>query len=328
MIPATMKQLRLETAGEPSWSDVPVPQPAAGEVLVRVLGVTTCPHWDLHIFDGRPMFPGHELKYPYWPGQPGHEAMGEVAALGPGVTTLRVGQRVAAWRDTGKPRAGFYAQFNPFAAADLLVVPDGLSAAEIASLELAMCVEVTFQRLVAAGGVAGRRVGISGLGPAGLVAVQLARAHGAAEVIGIDPVMPRRKLAETLGAGRTTSPDASSWPASRRDGSALDVAIDCTGRPDAVEFLLDRTREAVALFGVLREKVSYAPQHMWGPGVSLLGYGDHNRPAAETALAFINTGALRLAPLATHTLPLSRYAEGVGLLRSQAAIKVLFDPWL
>jgi threonine dehydrogenase-like Zn-dependent dehydrogenase len=168
---------------------------------------------------------------------------------------------------------------------------------------------------------------VAGLGPAGLVAVQLALAHGAAEVIGIDPVAARGELAVTLGASRAVSPDATSWPAGRRDAATLDYALDCTGLVCSVEFLLDRTREAVALFGVLREEVHYAPRHMWGPGVSLLGYGDHNRAAAESALALILTGRLRLAPLVTHTLPLQRYAEGVELLRRQEAIKVLFDPW-
>lgn len=326
-IPATMRQLQLAAPRTPGWQEVPVPVPGPGEVLMRVIGVTTCPHWDLHLFDGRPMFPGQTLVYPYLPGQPGHEAMGEVAALGPGVKHLRVGQRVVAWRDTGRPRVGFYGQYNTFAEADLLAVPDNLAPAAIASLELAMCVEVSFQRLSATGNLAGRRVGVAGLGPAGLVAVQLALAHGATEVIGIDPLAARGGLAVTLGASRAVTPDATAWPADRRDGPALDYALDCTGLAGSVEFLLDRTREAVALFGVLREEVHYAPRHMWGPGVSLLGYGDHNRAAAESALALILTGSLRLAPLVTHTLPLQRYAEGVELLRRQEAIKVLFDPW-
>jgi threonine dehydrogenase-like Zn-dependent dehydrogenase len=66
---------------------------------------------------------------------------------------------------------------------------------------------------------------------------------------------------------------------------------------------------------------------MWGPGVTLVGYGDHNRIAAETALAEVRAGRLDLAALVTHTLPLSRYVEGVTLLRERQAIKVLFDPW-
>jgi threonine dehydrogenase-like Zn-dependent dehydrogenase len=325
-VPATMKILQIEAPGHAAWKDAPVPEPGPGEVLVRVLGVATCPHWDLHIFGGQPMFPGMKLVYPYLPGAPGHEAAGEVVALGAGVSRLRVGARVAAWRDTGKPRPGFYAQFNAFHEDDLLELPATLELAAAASLELAMCVEVSFQQLAALGGIAGRRIGLSGLGPAGLVAVQLARAHGAAEVIGIDPLPERRALAEKLGAHRTLAPDPAAWPASRTEG-ALDDAIDLTGVPASIEFLMDRTRRCVALFGVLREEVRFASRHLFGPGLILMGYGDHNRAAAETARSFILDGRLRLAPLITDTLPFTRYAEGVARLRRKEAIKILFDPW-
>jgi threonine dehydrogenase-like Zn-dependent dehydrogenase len=325
-VPATMKSLQIVAPGRAEWKDFPVPEPGPGEVLVRVRAVATCPHWDMHIFGGRPMFAGKDLTYPYLPGAPGHEAAGEVAVLGPGVTKLRVGARVAAWRDTGKPRPGFYAQYNTFHEDDLLEIPPGLDFAAMASLELAMCVEVSFQQLAALGGIVGRRIGLSGLGPAGLVAVQLARAHGAAEVIGFDPLPERRALAEQLGAHRTLAPDAVAWPASRTT-EALDDAIDLTGVPASIEFLMDRTRRAVALFGVLREEVRFASQHLFGPGLMLLGYGDHNRAAAETARRFLAEGKLALTPLYSAPLPLTRYAEAVEQLRRKEAIKVLFDPW-
>lgn len=325
-LPSRMKILQIEAPERASWKDAPVPVPGPGEVLMRVLGVSTCPHWDMHLFGGHPMFPGMKLEYPYLAGQPGHEAMGEVAAVGPGVTRLRVGERIVAWRDTGKPRQGFYAQFNTFHEDDLLVAPPSLAPAELASLELAMCVEVSFQQLAALGGSLGR-IGLSGLGPAGLVAVQLARAHGAREAIAFDPVPERCALALTLGAHRASPPDAASWPASRKD-NCLDDAIDLTGVPASIEFLMDRTRRCVTLFGVLREEVRFAMRHFWGPGLILSGYANHNRAAAETALRLIIEGKLKLAPLITHTLPFTRYAEGVELLRKKQAIKILFDPWL
>ena len=177
-IPSRMKLLQIEAPGRAIWRDAPVPEPGPGEVLVRIRAIATCPHWDLHIFGGQPMFPGMKLEYPYLPGQPGHEAVGEVVVLGPGVTALQVGMSVAVWRDTGRRPQGCYAQFNVLRADDLLEVPATLAVAEIASLELAMCVEVSFQQLARLGGVAGRSLGLAGLGPAGLVAVQLARAHG------------------------------------------------------------------------------------------------------------------------------------------------------
>ena len=321
-----MKQLQIEAPGRAVWKDSPVPEPASGEVLIRVLGVATCPHWDMHIFEGQLMFPGMKLSYPYLPGQPGHEAVGEVVALGSGASLLKVGDRVVVWRDIGKPRPGFYAQFNTFPEEDLLVIPNSLESSAVASLELAMCVEVSFQQLASLGHPLGR-IGLSGLGPAGLVAVQLARAHGAREIIAFDPVTERRQLAMSLGADRTLVPDTSAWPASRQDG-ALDDAIDLTGVPAAIEFLMDRTRRCVTLFGVLRDEVRFSSKHLFGPGLVLSGYGNHNRAAAETALRFIVEGRLNLKPLISQTLPLSRYAEAVDLLRRKQAIKILFDPWL
>ena len=206
-LPKTMKRLVIQAPGVVNWADAPLPKPKPDEALVRVTGGSTCPHWDLHILGGEPMFPGQSLTYPYFPGQPGHEAVGVVMAVGTKVKSLEVGQAVVAWRDTGEPRAGFYAQFNVFRAVDLLPVPEDRSAAELASLELAMCVEVSFQRLAELEGVKGKRVAIAGLGPAGLVAVQLARYHGATEVVGIDAVAARRELALTLGATSAVSSD-------------------------------------------------------------------------------------------------------------------------
>lgn len=326
-LPKTMKQLVITAPGSVDWADAPVPTPKPDEALVRVSGVSTCPHWDMHILGGEPMFPGQTLNYPYFPGQPGHEAVGVVMAVGSEVKDLKVGQTVVAWRDTGEPRAGFYAQFNVFREVDLLAVPADRSSAELASLELAMCVEVSFQRLAQWEPVKGKRIAIAGLGPAGLLAVQLARYHGATEVIGIDSVAERCELALKLGATAVSGSDAEAWPADRSGERAVDMAIDCTGIAPVVEFLLQRTKDAVALFGVLRADVHYSGGLMWGPGATLIGYGDHNRVAAETALAAIEAGKLDLSALISTTLPMSDYVTGVELLREKKAIKVLFDPW-
>ena len=80
-----MRVLQIIRPGEAEWGEAPVPQPGLGEVLVKVLGVTTCPHWDIHLMDGEPMFPGSELAYPLTAGQPGHEMVGEVIEIGRGL---------------------------------------------------------------------------------------------------------------------------------------------------------------------------------------------------------------------------------------------------
>lgn len=328
-----MMTLQIMEPGRVEWRAAPIPKPKAGQILVRIEGISTCPHWDLHLMSGEPMFPGRPLPYPYPPGQPGHEAVGVVVELGEGVDGPPVGTRVAAWRDQGHTRAGCYAQYNIFEANHLLPVPETLPLAAVTSLELAMCVQVSFDQLLAFGAVKGQRVGVSGLGPAGLIAVQMALAYGATEVVAIDPIEERRSLALKLGADRALRPEelAATAPepddiAAMRGPKRFDAAVDCTGLPASLSLLLRTTRMAVSVFGVLREPVEFGLGH-WACGVALLGYGDHNREAAVRALQLIVDGRLRLEPLITHQLPLRRYVEGVELLRRKEAIKVAFLPW-
>lgn len=319
-----MKQLQIVAPDRAEWQEADLPRPGLGEVLLRVRAITTCPHWDLHMMAGEPMFPGGRVDYPLTPGQPGHELVGDVVEVGPGVEDLYVGARVAAWRDRGTGvRLGGYAQFVPFAADALLEVSTALPPKAIAPLELAMCVQVTLDRLRERDAVAGRTVAVGGLGPAGLLAVQLARAWGADRVVAVDPLDDRRERALRLGADAAIAPQDGAFAAAA--GGLADTAIDCAGAKACVEFLMDHTRGPVALFGVLRDEVAYGWRH-WRGRVDLVGYGQHNRDAAERALALVEDGRLDLAAIVTHELPLSRYAEGVALLRTRQALKVCFLP--
>lgn len=320
-----MHILQITAPNQPTWADVPMPGVLPGEVLLKIEGVTTCPHWDLHILGGVPMFEDRPLAYPYIPGEPGHEAVGKIVAIGSGIPDLEIGMRVAAWRDPGGRRQGAYAEYMPVDAAHVLPIPDDLPLAAIASLELAMCVQSSFDQLNERKAVAGKRFAISGLGPAGLIAIQMARAYGANEVIGIDPITERGKLAAIIGADRILEAGSNALPLDRFSDQSLDAAIDTTGLKVSIEYLMARTRETVAIFGVLREKLIFGPEQWWG-NFALLGYNSHYREAAERALQLILDDKLDLSVLVTHTLPMSRYAEGVDLLRQKQAIKVLYTP--
>jgi len=320
----TMKALQIAAPGRVEWSNVPTPKPGLGEVGLRVEQVNTCPHWDLHLMDGVPMFTGGTIEYPYTLAQPGHEAVGQVVEVGPDVEDLSVGQRVACWRDAGHHRQGCYAQYVCMSAQDVLPLPDDVTWDQATSLELAMCVQVSFEQLLRNGAVENAQFGVGGLGPAGLVAVQMAKAYGASEIVGIDPLGARRDMALRLGADATVAPD-DDWPADRHGKHGLDAAIDCTGLKASIEFLMDRTRRAVAIFGVLREEVAYGSRH-WA-GLSLIGYEPHHRAAAEAALGLVADGKLDLAALITEKLPLSQYEEGTEKLRRKEAVKICYLPW-
>ena len=322
-----MKALQIIAPGQSVIIDVPMPHPGPGQVLLRIEAVTTCPQWDLHLRHNEPMFVGHRFVFPYPPGQPGHEATGEIAAIGSGVVDLKPGDCVSAWRDAGQTIPGCYAQYVVHHAENVIRVPAKLPPEAVAPLELAMCVGSTFLMLRSMDAVKGRRFAVSGLGPAGLIALQMARAEGASTVHGFDFNATRREYALTVGldaASDPREPTTNVFPA-RPAASAIDCAIDCVGGRSSAQFLMDHTADVVALFGVQREDYTFSPRHY--RGLRLCGYPGHHRAAAEYALDLIRRDLLDLSPLVTHHLPLERYQEGIDLLERQEAIKVCFYPW-
>lgn len=321
-----MKILQITAPGQSTILDVPIPVPAAGEVLVRVEAISTCVQWDLHCRHDEPMFIGHKFFYPYTPGRPGHEATGWIEAVGEGVTNVTVGDRVACWRDQSESIVGAYAQYYIHSEASVIRVPEGLPAQALAPIEMAMCIATVFRMLRDMNAIEGRCFGVTGLGPAGLISLQMARAEGASEVFGFDPVAERRELAVQLGADACFDPtiDLSTLFPARPAWPRLHSAIDCVGAKQTVEFTMDLTQDAVALFGVQREDFTYAPRHA---NLRLCGYKGHSWESAQYAVGLIEAGKLNLAPLITHNLPLERYDEGIALLEARQAIKVCFWPW-
>ena len=206
----------------------------------------------------------------------------------------------------------------------VLAVPAGLEPEDVASLELAMCLGSVFLMLEEMGGIKGHSFAVSGLGPAGLVAVQMAQAAGAGSVIGFEINQERRELALLLGCEQAFAPDQCPWPV-RPGPVELTTAVDCVGTAGSVEFLMDRTEKTVALFGVQREDYTYAPRHY--NKLKLCGYQGHSKEAAIYALDLVARKKLDLQSLITHRLPLQDYDKGIELLARQEAVKVCFYPW-
>jgi len=317
-----MKILQIRAPGKADLIEAPDPTPGPGEVVVRVEAVASCPHWDITMMAGRDIFdrPGYP-RYPALPGQPGHEMSGVVESAGPGVTGFARGDAVVAWRTMGEEKPGYYAEKACVPVADLLARPSSLSAADAAGFEMAMCVAVCFLTLP---DLLGQRVSIGGLGPAGLIAVQMAKAARAGRVIGFDLNPERCRLACALGADEALDPrcDAAARFISRR-GAEVDYAIDCSGSAASVQFQMDIAGKGVALFGVPHETYRFEPRHF---GLILYGYQGHSLSAAHYAMERVRSGAVRLGPLNTVEMGLDRFAEGTELLAQQRAVKVLYRP--
>lgn len=314
--------MQLTGVGRFAMVEIPLDAPGPGQVMLAVEAVSTCPQWDMHLWRGEPMFTGAKLDYPLMPGVPGHEMVGRVVTVGPDVTTLEVGQRVAAWRSLPMDRCGAYGTHVIHEADRLLPIPDVDPVAAWAPLELAMCVATVMLDLRDHGFLPCCRIGISGLGPSGMIACQMAKAMGVEKVIGFDPDARRRKLVDQHGWAETADPADVDDSMKRFGPNALDVAIDCVGSAKVMSFLADHTRDVVAIFGVQREDYTFRPHHGVGPGLRLWGYPGHHLAGGVYAHELVRSGKLDLKPLCTHHVPLKAYDQAVNLLLTKEAIKV------
>ncbi|MGC1597991.1 MAG: alcohol dehydrogenase AdhP [Candidatus Acidiferrales bacterium] len=210
----TMKAAVVEKFGEPLVvREVPIPTPGPGQALVEVFATGVC-HTDLHAADG-----DWPIK-PTLPFTPGHEGAGIVAALGPGVTHLKEGDRVGiAWlhsacgycqyclsgwetlcveqQNSGYSVNGSFAQYALGQADYLGRIPKNLSFVDAAPV---LCAGVTtYKGLKMTEARPGEWVVISGAGGLGHVAIQYAKAMGL-HVAAVDLGPQQMALARRMGA--------------------------------------------------------------------------------------------------------------------------------
>lgn len=226
-VPKTMQAAVVERFGEPLVvRELPVPTPGPGQALVEIFASGVC-HTDLHAADG-----DWPVK-PTLPFTPGHEGAGIVAALGPGVTHLKLGDRVGiAWlhsacghckfclsgwetlcleqKNSGYSVDGSFAQYALAQADYLGRIPENLSFVDAAPI---LCAGVTtYKGLKETETRPGEWVVISGIGGLGHVAIQYARAMGlrvAAVDLGPEKIALARKLgAEIAVDAKTQDPAA------------------------------------------------------------------------------------------------------------------------
>jgi threonine dehydrogenase-like Zn-dependent dehydrogenase len=150
-----------------------------------------------------------------------------------------------------------YAEFFAEHESSFVRYPADMPLKRMALTELLTCLA---SALVKAGDLTGKRVGISGMGPAGLMAMQAVRAQGAAEVIVFDIAPERIELAVSLGADRAWYLNHREWEELLQPSNLLDVAIDCIGLARSVNNLIRITRKHLVIFGVPHGEILYTMQ--------------------------------------------------------------------
>lgn len=263
---ATMRAAVFQGKGRIGIREVPRPEPSYGEALIKVTLTTIC-GTDVHIL---------KAEYPVREGLVvGHEPVGVIEALGPGVDGYAVGDRVIVGAITpcgqcraclsgdssqcGRGEAGYQAiggwRFGntidgcqaeyvlvPNAQANLAKIPAGLT-----DQDVLLCPDIMSTGFSAAehGGVRlGDAVAVFAQGPIGLCAAAGARLAGASLVIGVDSVPRRLEMARRMGADVVLNFKEQDVVAEikRLTGGGVDVAIEALGQPSTFESCLRAVR--------------------------------------------------------------------------------------
>lgn len=320
-------------------------------VIVKVTKSSICGS-DLHIYHGDAI---GKVDYDksIEPFCVGHEFIGEVVEAGPMVHNSKVGDRVfvaggAGCGTCGACRSGIggcratvafgcsarlqggQAEFVQIPNADRTIrqIPEGISDEQALLLTDAMATaQFGINRCDIA---AGDTVAVVGLGPIGLLGVELAYIHGASHVIAIDPVAERRDHAAGLGATALAPGDDLVAAVRALTGGALaNCTFEASGSAAAIASVPRITRNGgtASFIGL--------PQGGTGLDMAQLIYRSLTvragvAPVPElwpSLLPLLESGRLRADGLFTHRMPLSEGAEGYRLFdaREDGVFKILFE---
>lgn len=341
------RDLRIEDVAEP-------PAPREGEVVIRVATCGIC-GTDLHEYVAGPIVTPvdpHPLTGAQNPQILGHEFAGDVMAVGPGVTRVAEGDRVAvmplAYCGTcaycrrglqhlcatmacvGLSHAwGGMAEFATVAEYQVVRLPDGVTHPQGALIEPTAVAAYGIER---AGVSPGDRVLITGAGPIGALAALCARAAGASTVYVSEPNPARRARAEALGVATVLDPTSMDLPEYLRDqsdGLGVDIAIECSGHQnglnDGIRSL--RRRGTLAQTGLFVGEATVEPM-LWALNdLTIVGTWcywvyDFDRIAAQIA-----AGDLPVERVVTRSVGLDDAPDAFAELASGTTdeIKVLID---
>jgi threonine 3-dehydrogenase len=343
MTQTTMRALVKRQAGKGIWMEqVPVPAPGPNEVLIRVEKAAIC-GTDLHIYlwdewSQRTIQPGLVI---------GHEFVGHVAALGPGVSGYEVGQRVSAEGHIvcghcrncrggrqhlcpntvgiGVNRDGAFAEYVVMPATNLWPIPDAIPS-ELAAFfdpygNAAHCA-LEFD-------VVGEDVLITGAGPIGIIAAGICRHIGARHVVVSDLNDYRLGMAKDMGATRTVNVGRESIADAMQELGidGFDVGLEMSGAPRAFNDMLGAMYHGgkVALLGILPKGAGIDWDRIIFKGLTVQGI--YGRRMYETwyKMTQLVLGGFPLHKVLTHRLPADEFQQGFELMESGESGKVVLD---
>jgi L-iditol 2-dehydrogenase len=359
-IPDTMKAWVLGNPGELLLRDKSVPVPKKAEVLVRIDAVAICAT-DLEIiYYGPPaLIAGgmpHNKNF-----TPGHEYMGTVVALGPGVDEYTIGQRVTVeihagcgqckrcregmytaclnyglnygdvdkgHRANGFTTDGGFCEYQVNNINTLVAISDDMSDEEAT---LVVTAGTAMYGLTELGGlVAGESVVVTGPGPIGLLGVAVAKAMGACPVILTGTRDNRLKIGRELGADHVINvrnEDVVKGVHRLNGGKGVDYVLECSGAPNAVNEAIRMVNRGgkVCLAAFPHEETPVDVAHIVRNNIYVYGIRGEGKSATHRAEAFMAQKRFDATRIHTHTFPLEDLPTAIRYAKDRVedAIKVV-----
>ena len=355
----TMRAWVLGDPGELSMSEKPTPVPKKAEVLVRIDAVAICAT-DLEIiYHGPPAMIQGGLPFNK-NFTPGHEYMGTVVALGPGVDEYGIGQRVSVEIHAGcgqckRCREGMYTACHNYGLnygdvdkghrANGFTTDGGFCEYQVNNINtlvpiqddmsdeegtLVVTAGTAMYALTELGGlVAGESVCVTGPGPIGLMAV--AKALGAQPVILTGTRDNRLEIGKALGADSVVNvrktPDVVDEVKKLNGGKGVDYVVECSAASSAVNDAVHMVNRGgkVCLAAFAHEQVPVDVAHIAANNIYLYGIRGEGKSATHRAEAYMRQKRFDATRIHTHTFPLDDLPTALRYAKDRVedAIKVV-----
>jgi 2-desacetyl-2-hydroxyethyl bacteriochlorophyllide A dehydrogenase len=216
----------------------------------------------------------------------------------------------------------------PHANLTLRRVPEGMS--DDAALFAGDVMGTGYHAVSASGLVPGDTAAVLGLGPVGLCVAQAARAAGATNVIAVDTVEERLRMAESFGATpvHLTDDDPRAAVKAATEGRGVDVCVDAVGHPDALDLACRITRKAGTVFaiGVYAERCEVHMGVVWIKALTIRTGHANVIGHLDTVLEMMSAGVLDPTPLVTHRMALADAPEAYAVYDRREALKIVMTP--
>ena len=176
----------------------------------------------------------------------------------------------------------------------------------------------------------GETAAILGMGPVGLCAVQAAMAAGGSEVVAIDTVEDRLRMAESFGATpvHLTEQDPRAEVKKLTEGRGVDLAVEAVGHPEALDLALRLARKAgtVSVTGVHAERADVHMGVLWIKALTLTSGHANVIKHLDPVLELLSAGKLDPAPLVTHHMKLDEAPDAYRAYDNREALKIVLSP--